>query len=88
MAQEALTEGFGFLAEVIANGIRPAIALAPRDDHRGLTDAFDEAQLARWVLVQCSQAGLDLDKARFIPYGGGQPPAEILSAVRTIMETV
>jgi hypothetical protein len=88
MAQESLEEGFDHLGELIVNGVRQALATLPRDDHRGVTDAFDEAQLAKWVWSQCAQAGLDLNKARHVQYGSGTGPVETLANVRAVMETL
>lgn len=88
MAQESLQEGFDHLGELIVNGVRQALAALPRDDHRGVSDAFDPAQLARWVVCQCSQAGLDLDLARHVQQGAGRGPAETLANVLAVVETL
>jgi hypothetical protein len=88
LAQEALEEGFAHLAEVIANGVRAAIAALPRDDHRGVTEAFDEAALARWLVAQCSQARVNLDLARHVPHGTGTGPRDTLTNVLAVVETL
>lgn len=87
LTREALVDGFSELAELVANGITPAIQAGTRDDNRGLTEAADLPQLARWIWVLAAQAGVDLDQARHRA-GSGIDPATTVANLRAVIETL
>lgn len=88
VTEEALVEAFGYLAELVSGGIRATIAVSPRDDARGLTEAASLDQLVRWLRVQCARAGLDLDSDKHLQAGAGVGPAVTLENFTACLEAL
>ena len=87
ITDEAADEFFGHLGEFI-QAIKTAIAALPRDDQRGANEAYDEAQLARWLQVKIAEAGLNLDLAKHVQRGVGIGPTDTRANFAAILETL
>jgi len=87
ITDEAADEFFGHLGEFV-QAIKAAIATLPADDKRGATEAFDEAQLARWLQVKIQEAGLNLDLAKHIQRGVGIGPTDTRANLAALVETL
>jgi hypothetical protein len=85
LVRDALADAFGDLAELVVEGIQPAIAAAPRDEHRGLVEAASLASLARWIWTEAARAGVDLEQARHVAAPGTDPAATVAN-LRAVLD--